>query len=291
MSTRRNFLKQSALLAASVAITPTLASAAIKKKAIGIQLWSVRDLIDKDLSNVIGKIAQIGYKEVETFDYSKKNGFWGLNAKEFNNVLRQNGLKSPSGHFNLDSYLQDKKTDQLKDYIEAANILGSEYIIIPSLPSSLTKTADGYKKAAEKLNEAAITCKTAGLKIAYHNHNSEFKKFEDTTGYDILLKETDKKLVDFELDLYWANYAKQDVIKIFEAHPGRFKLWHIKDMDKTNYNLNTEIGKGLVNFKPIFAAAKLAGVKYYVVEHESNYKPDELGSIKDSFHYVNDQLL
>lgn len=291
MNSRRAFLRQSALLAATIAITPSLAGIPVKKKAVGIQLWSLRDVIGKDINTVIGKIAQIGYKEIETFGYSKKNGFWGLDAKGFNDLLKQNGLKSPSGHFDLDNYIQGKKTDQLQHYIEAASVLGSTYITVPSLPYSLTKNADGYKRVAEKLNEAALTCKAAGLKIAYHNHNSEFKKFEEISGYEILLKETDKKLVDFELDLYWAERAGQDILKIFKDHPGRFKLWHVKDMDKTNFDLNAEIGTGLINFKPIFAAAKLAGVKHYIVEHESNYKPDILGSVQASFNYIQNQLL
>ena len=291
MNSRRLFLKQSSLLAASFAVIPSLASIPVNKKAVGLQLWTVKDIIEKDLSNVISKIAQIGYKEVETFGYSKKSGFWGLDAKAFAELLKKNGLNSSSGHFDLDSYLQGKKTDQLQDYINAANILGSEYITIPSLPYSLTKTADGYKKVAEKLNEAALTCKRAGLKLSYHNHDSEFKKFAGTTGYEILLNETDKKLVDFELDLYWATRAGQDIIKIFKDHPGRFKLWHVKDMDKNNRDLNAEVGTGSIDFKSIFAAAKLAGVKHYIVENESNYKPDILGSIQSSFNYIENQLL
>lgn len=291
MNSRRVFLKKSALFAASVAVMPSLAGIPIKRKAIGLQLWSVRDIIEKDLINVLSKIAQIGYKDVETFGYSKKNGFWGSDAKAFAVLLKQNGLKSSSGHFDLNNYIQGKKTDQLQEYIDAANILGSEYITIPSLPYSLTKTADGYKKVAEKLNEAATTCKTAGLKIAYHNHDSEFKKLGETSGYEILLNETDKKLVDFELDLYWANRAGQDIIKLFKDHPGRFKLWHVKDMDKTNLDFNAEVGTGSIDFKSIFTAAKLAGVKHYIVEHESNYKPDILGSVQTSFNYIKNQLL
>ena len=291
MNSRRTFIKQSALLAASVAVMPSLACTSIEKKALGIQLWSVRDIIGKDVKSVIGKIAQIGYKEVETFGYSKKDGFWGLDAKAFKALLQENGLKSPSGHFDFDNYMQGKTTDQLKDYIEAANILGSEYITVPYLQAPVRKTADDFKKIAAKLNEAAQTCKSAGLKLAYHNHDFEFTQFGNTTGYEILLTETDKALVDFELDLYWVNRSNQDAVKIFKAHPGRFTMWHIKDMDKTNHDLNAEIGTGLVNFKPIFAEAKLAGVKHYIVEHEFNYKPDILGSIETSFNYVQKQLL
>ena len=206
-------------------------------------------------------------------------------------LLKENGITSPSGHFAMDNFIAGKNTDELQSYIEAANILGSKYVTVPYIGSDLRKNANDYKKVAQKLNEAGTLCKASGLKIAYHNHNSEFKKFEKTSGYEILLKETDQKLVDFELDLYWASRVGQDILKIFKDHPGRFKLWHVKDMDKINQNLNAEIGTGSINFKLLFDAAKLAGVKHFIVEHETNYKPDELGSIKTSFDYVGNQLL
>lgn len=292
MNSRRTFIKQSALFGASIAFLPSCAAMTAKsKKPIGLQLYSLRDVIKNDIKGIIEKVAAIGYKEVETYGYSKKNGFWGLDAKAFGVLLKENGMTSPSGHFDFDNYMNGKSTDQLQSYIEAANILGSEYITVPYLQGPLRKTADDFKKVANKLNEAATTCKAAGLKLAYHNHNFEFTKLGATNGYEIMLKETDKNLVDFEMDLYWVNRAGYDATKLFEAHPGRFTMWHIKDMDKTNHDLNAEIGTGTVNFKPIFAEAKLAGVKHYFVEHEFNYKPNELGSIKTSFEYINNVLL
>ncbi len=291
MNSRRTFIKQSAVIAASVAVMPSIACTPIQKKEIGIQLYSLRDIIDKDVKGVIGKIAQIGYKEVETFGYSKKSGFWGLDAKSFGELLKQNGLNSPSGHFDFDNYMQSNKSTQLYDYIEAANILGSKYITVPYLQPTLTKTADDFKKVAEKLNEAAKICKNAGLKLAYHNHDFEFKQLGDTNGYEILLNETNQDFVDFELDLYWVQRSSKDPIKLFETHPSRFKLWHVKDMDKTNNELNTEVGAGKLNFKSIFAAAKLSGVTNYFVEHETNYKPNILGSVETSFKYLKNQIL
>ena len=292
MTTRRNFIKHTGLLAAGAALIPSFScSIGSAKHAVGLQLYSLRDIIGKDITSIIEKVAAIGYKEVETYGYSKKEGFWGLDVKAFASLLKQNGLKSPSGHFDMDGFITGKGTDALKSYINAANILGSEYVTVPYLQDQIRKTADDYKKIAHKLNEAASLCKSSGLKLAYHNHDFEFTKFNGVTGYEILLTETDKNLVDFELDLYWVARSGIDATTLFKAHPNRFAMWHVKDMDKKNKDLNTEIGQGTVNFKSIFAAAKLSGVKHYFVEHEFNYKPNELGSVKTSFEYVNNELL
>jgi sugar phosphate isomerase/epimerase len=294
MNSRRDFIKQAGLLAVATSVLPSFACSAIKpvlNKNIGLQLYSLRNIIGKDITGIIAKVATIGYKEVETYGYSVKDKFWGLDAKAFSNLLKQNGLTAPSGHYGMDNFIAGKNSDELKAYIEAANVLGSEYVTVPYLDASLRKTADDFKKVAEKLNEAATLCKAADLKLAYHNHNFEFTKFDNTTGYEILLAGTDKNLVDFEMDLYWVARSGIDPVALFKAHPHRFTMWHIKDMDKKNHDVNTEIGQGEINFKTIFAEAKLAGVKHYFIEHEFNYKPDELGSIKTSFNYVKNDLL
>lgn len=291
MNSRRTFLKNTGIIAAAVATAPSFAYALPKKHPVGLQLYSLRDIIKNDIKGIISKVAAIGYKEVETYGYSVKDGFWGLDAKAFKDLLKQHGMSSPSGHFDMGNFMAGKSNDDLKSYIEAANILGSTYITVPWLDAPIRKTADDYKKVSQKLNEAATLCKAAGLRLAYHNHDFEFTKFGNTTGYEIMLKHTDQKLVDFELDLYWAVRSAADPLTLFKNHPGRFKMFHVKDIDKTNKAVNTEIGNGLVDFKSIFKGAKQAGVKHYFVEHEFNYKPDELGSIKTSFDYVNNQLL
>lgn len=129
------------------------------------------------------------------------------------------------------------------------------------------------------------------MKLAYHNHDFEFKKFGNQTGYDILLQETDKKLVDFELDLYWAVRSGNDPLQLFKANPGRFTMWHVKDMDKSKADWNTEIGEGSIDFKAIFAESKLSGMKHFFVEQETNYSPNPSDSIKTSWEYVSKQLM
>lgn len=290
MSTRRNFIKETGILAASIALAPSISKAiAPAQKSVGIQLYSLRDIIGKDVKSVIEKIAKAGFKEVETYGYAPINGnFWGLSPKQFKALLDNNGLYSPSGHFGFDNYIQTGNLDDIKAYIEASNILGSKYVVAPYLGDTLR---NNYKLVAERLNVAGELCIKSGINAAYHNHGFEFDKFGDKTGMDILLTETDPNLVYFELDLYWAVFAGHNPVDIFKKYPGRFKMWHVKDMDKSKKDWNTEIGKGSIDFKPIFEKASLSGVKHIYLEQETNYKPDHIGSIKTSIDYIKANLL
>lgn len=288
-TTRRKFLAQAGLLSAGIMIAPQLLSAK-GSNVVGLQLYSLRDQLPKDVKGVIAKIAAAGYKEVETFGYSKANGFWGLDAKAFSDLLKQNGLSTPSGHFGLDDYLVHGSTDSLKSYIEAANVTGMSYVIIPYINNDALKSADDFKAIADKMNKAGEMCKTSGLSLGYHNHNFEWKPVDGTTFYDTILNNTDPALVHMELDLYWVVRSNQDAVKLFEAHPGRFALCHLKDMDKTNPELNTEIGKGSIDFKTILSKAKLAGLKHFIVEQENYTNIDPYISITESSAYVKNVL-
>jgi len=278
------------MAAAAALLAPSFAFAA-DKKAVGLQLYSLRDELPKDVKGTIAKVAKAGFKEVETYGFSIKDQFWGLTPKEFKALMDANGLKAPSGHYGLGTYLADGNTTELKAAIAAAKVLGSEYVTIPWLEGSIRKNADDYKKIAARINEAGKLTKAAGIRLAYHNHNFEFEKQGDTTGYEILLKGTDKKLVDFELDLYWVVRSGNDPIKLFKENPGRFTMWHVKDMDKANPALNAEVGTGSINFKPIFAQAKLSGMKHFFVEHETNYKPNPMGSVAASCAYIKKEII
>ena len=289
MNSRRTFLKQAGIAAAGALIIPSYACSA-PNKIIGLQLYSLRLQLPKDVKGTIEKVAQAGYKEVETYGYSVKDKFWGLDPKSFKSLLKDNGLTAPSGHYGMDKFITDGNQDELKSYIEAAKIIDSEFITVPYLGDSLRKTPDDYKKVAARLNEAATLCKASGLKLAYHNHNFEFEKHGDVTGYEIMLKETDPKLVQFELDLYWVVRSGNDPAKLFAEHPGRFPMWHVKDMDKANNTINTEVGSGTINFKDIYSHAKEAGLKHFIVEQE-NFSLDPYVSIKQSADYIKKNIL
>jgi len=153
----------------------------------------------------------------------------------------------------------------------------------PSIDRELTKTPDGWKRAAETFNRAGEESLKSGIQLAYHNHVEEFKALPDgKLPYDILLSESDPKLVKMELDLGWAHEAKVDPLAYFEKYPGRFPLVHVKDFD--NHDMMTEVGSGVIDWKAIFAKADLAGIKHYFVEHDQPMMPME--SIQKSYAYL-----
>jgi sugar phosphate isomerase/epimerase len=288
MSNRRTFIQQAGLLATGLAINPSVFL--MKDKVVGLQLYSLREYIHKDVSGIIAKVAKAGYKDVETYGFDEKNQFFKLSPKDFGSLLTSNGLKSTSGHYNPNDFLYGKGTDQLRYMIDGSAALNQQHFVIPYLNEDMRKSADDYKALAEKLNVAGELCKKSNLKAAYHNHDFEFKQWDGVTGQDILLKETDPNLVDFELDLYWVARSGNDPLELFAKHPGRFKLWHVKDMDKTNNKLNTEIGSGSIDYRKIFAKGKQAGVQHIFVEQE-NFAIDPFESITQSNKYVKNILL
>jgi sugar phosphate isomerase/epimerase len=290
MTNRRTFLAQAGLASAALMVAPKLLSAAGSRLTPGIQLYSLRDQLPKDVKGVIEKVAKAGYKEVETFGYSKQGGYWGLDAKAFSSLLKANGLKTASGHYDLNSFFVEGKKEELNSYIEAAKITGQSYIIVPSIDGSILKSKSDFEKVAANLNKAAEICKGAGLKLGYHNHNFEWKPADGTTFYDTILKETDPALVHMEMDIFWVVRAGQDPVKIFARHPGRFALVHIKDRDKTNTDINTEIGKGSIDFKTIIPKARAAGVTHFIMEQENYINIDPYVSIKESCDYMKNTL-
>ncbi|WP_210488192.1 sugar phosphate isomerase/epimerase family protein [Rufibacter aurantiacus] len=322
MNNRRSFLQKLGLLSAGVAFAPSLLASCDSSKTtntdnasadastdtstagastgtatgairdIGIQLYTLRELLPNDPKGVIGKVAQAGYNDVETYGYSVDKGYWGLQPNAFKELLQANNLVSTSGHYEFGQYMKDGNTDIVKRYIEAGNIVGQKYITVPYLGEELRNSADAYKNIAEKVNKAAELCKASGLKLAYHNHDFEFKQYGNTTGYDILLKETDPALVSFEADLFWMEKAGRKPVDLFNQHKGRFVMWHVKDMDKNSPDLNTEIGSGTMDYKAIFAQAKTSGLDRIFVEQE-NFAAgmDPFKSIKQSRDYVKNTLL
>lgn len=289
MITRRNFIINTSMAATAVLALPSLAFT-MNKKEIGLQLYTLRNEISKDVKSTLEKVAAAGFTTVETYGFSIKEQFWGLSAIELKKVLDANNLKAVSGHYNLGSFLYDGNTIELIAAIEAAKVLNSEFLTIPWIDEPFRKNIEDYKKIASRLNEAAKMCQKAGLKLAYHNHDFEFQKHDGITGYEILLQETDKDLVCFELDLYWVVRSGNDPIKLFAENQERFKMWHVKDMDKINKALNTEIGSGSIDFEAIFKEAKQSGMKHFFVEQENNYGGNSFKSIKTSFDFISKNL-
>lgn len=315
MNNRRSFLRAAGLLSAGAFLAPGLISCNSNNEAnqdaaateataettanqnnanaeIGIQLYTLREQIEKEgIESVIAKVAEAGYKKVETYGYSKENGFWGLDANQFNELLKKHNLTSPSGHYGFDQIIAGGNDAILTSYIEAAKTIGQTYITVPYLGDQLRQSADDYRKVAQAINKAAQRVNDEGLKLAYHNHDFEFKEYGDTTGYQILLQETDPELVKMELDLYWAYRAGKDPVAMMQENPNRFVMWHVKDMDKNDPKLNTEIGSGSIDYKTLFNKAANDVEHIYVEQENFAANMDPYQSIRQSQNYVANTLL
>jgi sugar phosphate isomerase/epimerase len=228
MPTRRNFIKQVSIASAGMMMSK---SDWLKKhKLIGLQLYTVRNEIQKDVEGTIAKVAETGYTSVEVFGYADGK-FFGKTPEEFAAIIKKNNLVSPSGHYMMIDFLSKDNQDQLKKTVADAAKMGHEFLVIPYLFDNMHTSLDDYKKLAAKINVAAVEAKTAGLKLAYHNHNFEFKDWgEGKTGFDIFVKETDPSLVNFEMDMYWVTRAGLDPIKLIAENPKRIPLWHIRSV-------------------------------------------------------------
>lgn len=282
MLNRRTFLRQAACTAlTSVGGAMVLnemnlgwTASAAKLGKIGVQLYTVRNEMSKDFEGSLKKIAEIGYKQVEFA------GYYNRTPQQVKTLLGQLGLESPSVHVPLADL-----RDNVAKAIDAAKIIGHRYLICPFLMPQERKTLDQYKQLAATLNKAGAECKKAGLQLAYHNHDFEFMPLDGKLPYDLLLGETDKNLVKLELDLYWIIKAKQDPIAWIDKHPGRFVAFHVKDKDATPKEFFTEVGRGTIQFKPIFAKAKKAGVDLFIVEQDQ-CPGSPFDSLKISYDYL-----
>jgi len=284
---RRTFIQQAGLLSAGLMMKPSLTPRF--HKDVGLQLYTVREQIAKDVPGVLAKVAAAGYTNVEPNGYTRKDKFWGMDEKAFKAILDANNLITTSGLYGIDIG-GEKNFDDLKHFAEVANILGEKYVVIPWIFEEYRKTADDYKVLADKMNKAGEVTKAAGVHLGYHNHNFEFTDMGGLLGYDLILSNTDPKLVKMEMDIYWIVRGGADPVTLFHKYPGRFSLFHVKDMDKTNHLINTEVGSGTIDFKKIFANAKLAGLDYAFVEQE-NFAMDWDASITKSAEYLKNELL
>jgi sugar phosphate isomerase/epimerase len=220
---------------------------------------------------------------VELFGYSDGK-FFGKSPKEFKSLLQGLGLTAPSGHYQTGNTTPDAKGTLINDWNRAADDaaeVGQKYMICAYLFPDERKTLDDYKRHAELFNKAAEVSKKRNLQFGYHNHDFEFVTLGGQVPYDLLLKQTDPKLVQMELDLYWAAFAGRDPVALFKKHPGRFPMWHVKDMEKSTSRTFAEVGTGSIDFKRIFAAAKTAGLQHYFVEQDQT-KRDPMESIEIS---------
>jgi sugar phosphate isomerase/epimerase len=279
MIDRRSFVKLSAGLAAGGLVGLERAARALASKSghggsietIGVQLYTVRDLMESDVRGTLEKVASLGYDEVEFA------GYFGHSPEEIKAILDDVGLAAPAAHISLEDVRRD-----LRSVISSARAIGHRFVICPSLPHDERGDLDSYRELAQTLNEAGRACRDEGLRCGWHNHAFEFEKIDGRVPYDLLLEETEPELVVFEIDLFWTISAGADPIDYFERYPGRFSLCHVKDMAADGTMV--DVGAGEIDFGSIFGHAETAGLVHYVVEHDE--PADAISSITASYEHL-----
>ncbi len=301
---RRRFLTSAGAAAVGAAVVPRSAWATPMGLPVGIQLYTVGKPLEDDPAGTLKQLHAIGYREVETAGIGKKT-----TAKEMRKLLDDAGLKCPSAHLPLTE-------PDLGPLFEQAKTLGATYAVssvlrsfdflrpqpgakppdMAHLPALPPLGIDGFKKTAEKMNEVGTKAKAAGLQYTYHNHNFEFEKMPDgNPGYDVLLKETDPELVKFEIDCGWMVVAGYQPVTYFTRYAGRFRMLHIKDFAARkpttdligpDHPSGRDLGTGFVDYKPIFAASKQAGIEHIFVEQEMPFPVSRMESAKADFAYL-----
>ena len=291
---RRAFINKTGALVAATLVAPGAISHAQQKKyKMGLQLFTIRDAMAKDVKGTLSKVAGMGYQDLETYGFDGEQlKYYGLNASDFKRLLEDNELTTSSGHYDLFLFL-DKTDDALNKYvdqcIEGAHALGQQYITWPWLTPE-SRTIDKFKLLAEKLNTVGERVSKAGLGFAYHNHNFEFIDHGGETGYDIIMTNTDPALVKLQIDLYWVMHSsKRSPAELFSLQPGRFVMWHIKDMDKVSRDY-TELGNGSIDYKVILPDAGRAGMQLYFLEQGGNFAKNSMQSISDSSQFFKQHL-
>ncbi len=280
MMNRRNFVKTVSASAALVMLAPQTLMASGKINKIGIQLYSLRNQIGNDFLGTLRKIADAGYKIVEAAGYGDRK-FYGYAPEEYKKIVTDLGMLPLSTHNGISPENADTTIEDCKN-------AGMDYIVLPSIPAEKRKTLDDYRAIAGDFNRIGQKCSEAGIKFGYHNHAFEFEQIDGQTPYDILLNNTDPNHVFFQIDFFWVAYGGREPIEYLNNFPGRFALWHAKDMLDPVSKKNVEVGSGFIRFEEAFKVAGKAGLEYVVVEQEE-FEMDPFVSIKKSFDYLNMQ--
>jgi sugar phosphate isomerase/epimerase len=238
---------------------------------IGVQLYTVREAMRQSMERTLEQVAKIGFKEVEFA------GYFGRPAKDVRALLDANGLTAPSAHSADMTSIRNRLTQVLDD----ASVIGHRYVVCASLPRA-DMTADGYKRVAGEFNRAGEVAARQGIMIGFHNHDGDHVPLGSTTGFDILLAETDPRYFSMQMDLFWTVKGGKDPLDYFARHPGRFYSVHVKDMAAGGAMV--DVGAGQLPFAKYFAQSKQAGIQHYFLEHDS--PADPMASITASYRHL-----
>ncbi|MEY4738719.1 MAG: hypothetical protein RIS13_257 [Bacteroidota bacterium] len=277
-SSRRSFIRNSAMAAAGISLLQQNIFAAVKKGELtGIQLYSVRTDMKADPLGTLKQLSDMGYRHVEHANYANRK-FYGWSVSEFRKILNGFGMSMPSGHTVLDAKHWDasKKdfTNEWKYTVEDAAAMGQSFVISPWLEESKRKSMGDLKSFMEVFNRSGEFCKKFGMKFGYHNHDFEFsEKVEGKVLYDIILAETDPNLVMQQLDIGNMLNGGAKAVEVMQQYPGRFESMHVKDEIKATEGHepfeSTILGKGVVPIKTIIDLGRASGTKHFIIEQES----------------------
>ena len=272
MTDRRDFLRVLGASAVAGALWPKTAradgadllSANASIRRIGVQLYTVRDAMQKDgVDATLARIAGLGFREVEFA------GYYGRTAEQIRDSLKAHGLTSPSTHVQL-SQLQGPDFPKL---VDTATTIGHKWINLAFLVPADRGAAEKYNSHADVLIAAQEIAKKSGITIAYHNHDFEFEPLGNTNGYEILLDRTKGSGVQFEMDLYWMSVAGKDPVSYWTRFPGRFPMVHLKDNSGPPANEMRPVGAGTINWVALLEKRRVAGIQHFYVEHDNPADP------------------
>jgi len=276
---RRIFLKTTTILGTGLIIAPSIACTA--EKLIGLQIYSVRQAISQDLEGTLTRLAEMGYNTIEHAGY-REGLIYNLTPTQFKSLVESLGMKLISGHVGINPGSKKEVWEKIiTDNAEA----GLRYLVAPSIGGIYRDSQESLKKTTNAFNEIGDLCLKHGMKFGYHNHAFEFLEIEGKKIYDTILDGTDPDLVTMEMDLYWTYRGNCDPLTYFDKYPGRFELWHVKDMEEGEEQFFAEVGHGIIDFGEIFAASKKAGLVHYFVEQDASRR-DPMESVKMSVEYL-----
>lgn len=280
-------------LLSSCTIGPQKKSPPLPKHKIGLQLFSVRDAMAKDPKGTLIALKEMGYEDFETYGFDPETGtIYGYPVAAFKTLLDELGLTTTSGHYGF-AGLMEASPEEVLAYVAkcivAAKTLESHYLTWPFVLEDYRNPA-GFERLVKLLNQIGQQVTEAGLGFAYHNHGYEFEDWDGTTGYNIILENTNPDWVKLQLDMYWAVHSWKTPKELVTAQPGRYVMWHIKDMHKESRDY-TEMGQGSIDYTSMLPDPKTSGLQYYYIEQGGNFAVNSMESAKTSIHYVKENLL
>jgi sugar phosphate isomerase/epimerase len=275
---RRSFLTALGVTGLAVVSTPSRLTGAIlradQSRTFGVQLYTLRSEMAKDVAGTLRRVADIGYREVEFA------GYHGLPARDVGIAVRRAGLAAPSVHISLES--AEDHWDNLR---RAADEIRHRYVVVPWIPEARRRNSDDWRRLAATFNRLGRQAQQAGITFAYHNQAYEFEPIGFDPPLDILLQETDPELVAMQLDVYWMALAGADPFDYLARYPGRFTMLHLKDSSGPPDNQMLDVGSGVIDWARLLTEGERAGVRHVFVEHDE--PADPFASVEASFDYLN----